>query len=125
MNNFDFEHRRGHPRSHQGQQVRTIMNKDEPWFVLKDVCDVLGLRTDKARERLNSDDVDNHLSKGVIPSRGRPLLMVNESGLYDVILDSRKPQAKQFRRWVTNEVLPSIRKHGVGPQGVPEDRPAT
>ena len=95
----------------EGREVRTVMQDGEPWFVLKDVCEVLGLRTDKVKERLNSEDV-NHLSKGVYKAPGRAPIIVNESGLYDVILDSRKPQAKAFRRWVTSEVLPSIRKHG-------------
>lgn len=103
LNQFDFE----------GRQVRTVMVDNEPWFFLKDVCDVLGMgNVGQVKSRLSSEDV-NIISNDVWNKPGRAPLIINESGLYDVILDSRKPQAKQFRRWVTNEVLPSIRKHGV------------
>lgn len=102
LNKFDFE----------GNQVRTVMQDNEPWFVLKDVCDVLGLRVDATKKRL---DLQDHTTSGVLAADGkiRRMAVVNESGLYDVILESRKPEAKAFRRWVTSEVLPAIRKHGV------------
>ena len=94
-----------------GHNVRVVLQGGEPWFVLKDVCDVLGLRVDAAKTRLDQLD---HSTTGVENTRGQKVQMaiVNESGLYDVILDSRKPEAKKFRRWVTSEVLPSIRRDG-------------
>lgn len=100
---FDFD----------GHNVRVVMQDGEPWWVLKDVCEILGLETKHVQPRLNSEDTNKVANTDPNRGRGNPnLSIVNESGLYDVILDSRKPQAKQFRRWVTNEVLPSIRKDG-------------
>lgn len=79
--------------------------------MLKDVCEVLDLRVDNVKNRLDQQD---HCSTGVLASDGKryQTTIVNESGLYDVIFQSRKPEAKRFRRWVTNEVLPAIRKTG-------------
>ena len=101
--------------SFEEHQVRTVTRDDEPWFVLGDVCKVLEIgNPSMVRERLASDNEVSLSTTEVENSRGqmRQSFIVNESGLYDVILDSRKPQAKRFRRWVTSEVLPSIRKHG-------------
>ncbi|MFD2704049.1 phage antirepressor KilAC domain-containing protein [Salibacterium lacus] len=95
-----------------GQQVRTEVINDQPHFLLKDVCDVLGLpQVSRVKSRLE-DGVT--ASKVIQDSLGREqsATFINESGLYDVIMDSRKPEAKQFRKWVTSDVLPSIRKHG-------------
>ena len=91
--------------------VRTTGTPEQPLFCLADVARVLGLKTSKLVQRL-SDDV---LSKYPISDslgREQDTNFINEDGLYDVILDSRKPEAKRFRKWVTSEVLPSIRKHG-------------
>ena len=95
-------------RSHE---VRTVIRDGEPWFVAKDVCDVLGLSdTNAALRGLDEDE------KGTTNSRtlggNQTMLTVNESGLYALIFKSRKPEAKAFRKWVTSEVLPSIRKTG-------------
>lgn len=100
----------------EDKQVRTIVQDGEPWFVLADVCKVLEISnpTD-VKKRLSSDnavDLDTIEVYSEIKNRTYKAAAINESGLYDVILDSRKPQAKRFRRWVTSEVLPSIRKHG-------------
>ena len=84
---------------------------NEPWFVLKDVCKVLRLTdTGRTAERLDSDE----LTRTTLVSGGqkREMICINESGLYNVILRSDKPEAKPFRKWVTSEVLPTIRKHG-------------
>ncbi|MCD8236353.1 MAG: phage antirepressor [Prevotellaceae bacterium] len=92
-------------------EIRTAGTPEQPLFCLADVARVLGLRTSKLVQRL-TDDV---LSKYPISdSLGREQVtnFINEDGLYDVILDSRKPEAKRFRKWVTSEVLPTIRKHG-------------
>lgn len=100
--------------NHLGNNIRVMTDEQgEPLFVLKDICDALGLgNTSRVADRLDSDDLT--LSK-VIDNRGvqRETLLVNEAGLYEVIIRSDKPEAKAFRRWVTSEVLPSIRKHGM------------
>ena len=97
-----------------GQQVRTTMVDGEPYFVGKDVADILGYA--KARNAIaNQVDEDDALKWGVMDSLGREqeTTIINESGLYSLILSSKLPQAKEFKRWVTSEVLPSIRKHGM------------
>ena len=92
-------------------RIRTVNDeKGEPWFCLTDVCKVLGLRQRHVRERLEKGVV----STEPLSTRGGTQManFVNEDGLYDVILDSRKPSARAFRKWVTSEVLPQIRKMG-------------
>ena len=97
--------------TYQNNQIRTIEKDGEPWFVLKDVCTVLGLSdTNKTAERLDPDELTR--IKLVSGGQEREMYIINESGLYNVILRSDKPEAKPFRKWVTSEVLPSIRKHG-------------
>ena len=93
------------------QQVYTVMINGEPFFVAKDICDILNL-TD-ARKSIESLDEDEKLT-GVVFRSGqrRSMWLVNESGLYHLIFQSRKPEAKAFRKWVTSEVLPSLRKTG-------------
>lgn len=103
-------------------EVRTTGTPENPLFCLADVARVLNLQTHKVVERLD----DGVLSKYPISdSLGREQLanFVNEDGLYDVILDSRKPEAKKFRKWVTSEVLPSIRKSGGYIASNPDDTP--
>ncbi len=97
--------------SPQFGQVRTAGTSDNPLFCLADVCKALELRQGDVRQRLTDGVVS---TQPILDSLGREQLanFVNEDGLYDVILDSRKPEAKQFRKWVTSEVLPSIRKTG-------------
>lgn len=96
----------------ESKLVRTMNVSGEPWFVLKDVCDVLGLSTPaRVAERLDSDEVSQaHLIDSV--GRSQEMTIISESGLYNVILRSDKPEAKPFRKWVTAVVLPSIRKNG-------------
>ena len=92
--------------------IRTIRDeKGEPLFCLKDVCEVLDLRTQKVVQRLEDDVLSKY---PIVDNLGRSqqATFVNEDGLYDTILESRKPGAKAFRKWVTAEVLPSIRKQG-------------
>lgn len=97
---------------YKSSEVRTVELNGEPWFVLKDVCAVLGIShiTDTAK-RMDEDEVGQ---TEVTDSMGRKqsTYVINESGLYNVILRSDKPEAKPFRKWVTSEVLPSIRKTG-------------
>ena len=94
-------------------EVRTIQNDGEPWFVLRDVCNVLGLGTPaRVAERLDPDEVSQtHITDSM--GRQQEMTIINESGLYNVILRSDKPEAKPFRKWVTSEVLPTIRRHGM------------
>lgn len=91
-------------------KVRTAGTTDNPLFCLADVCNALGLTQGHVRERLDKGVVSTEplVTAGGVQNAN----FVNEDGLYDVILDSRKPEAKAFRKWVTKEVLPSIRKHG-------------
>lgn len=99
-------------QNEQFGKVRIVLNEnEEPLFCLADVCLVLGLRQGDVRQRLSDGVVS---TQPIIDSLGREQQanFVNEDGLYDTILDSRKPEAKLFRKWVTSEVLPSIRKHG-------------
>lgn len=98
--------------SPQFGEIRIIVDdNNEPRFCLKDICEVHGLKAIHVKERLTDDVVSNDT---IVDRLGRQQLatFVNEDGLYDVILDSRKPEAKAFRKWVTSEVLPSIRRHG-------------
>ena len=92
-------------------EIRTAGNADNPLFCLADVCKAVGLTTNGISRRLQDDVISNH---PITDSLGRTqqALFVNEDGLYDVILDSRKPEARQFRKWVTSDVLPTIRKTG-------------
>ena len=94
-------------------EVRTIQKDGEPWFVLRDVCNVLGLGTPaRVAERLDTDEVSQtHITDSM--GRQQEMTIINESGLYNVILRSDKPEAKPFRKWVTSEVLPTIRRHGL------------
>ncbi len=92
-------------------KVRMKLIKGEPWFVAKDVCDVLGL----VNSRKAVGDLDDY-QKGVTisdtPGGKQEINTINESGLYQLIFKSRKSEANFFQRWVTTEVLPSIRKYG-------------
>lgn len=94
-----------------GQQIRAIVRDGEPWFFASDVCDVLSISNSRdATSRLDEDE------KGVATADTlggtQQVAVINESGLYSLILTSRKPEAKRFKKWVTSEVLPSIRKTG-------------
>ena len=91
-------------------EIRTAGTSDAPMFCLADVCKALGLSAKGVNQRLTKEVISNY----PLETAGgtQQALFVNEDGLYDVILDSRKPEAKAFRKWVTSEVLPSIRKTG-------------
>ena len=93
-----------------GMPIRVKMVDGEPWFCLSDVCAALELTAKGVRQRLEKDVISNY----PLPTRGGNQLFtfVNEDGLYDTILESRKPEAKAFRKWITKEVLPTIRKTG-------------
>jgi len=94
-----------------GNNVRTAIKGDTVWFVAKDVCDILDISNSRqALTRLDEDEKDV-ISNDTLGGQ-QNLQSVNESGLYTLILSSRKLEAKKFKRWVTHEVIPAIRKHG-------------
>lgn len=102
LTNYQFE----------GTPIRIITNtQGEPLFALADICKACGIANSRDTAARLDDD---QKGVGTIDTLGGPqkINVVNESGLYDVILDSRKPEARRFRKWITSEVLPSIRKHG-------------
>lgn len=96
-----------------GSNIRTLLIEDEPYFVGKDVAEVLGYSkpTDALAKHVDEDD---SLKWGITDNLGRSqqTKIINESGMYSLVLSSKLPQAKEFKRWVTSEVLPTIRKHG-------------
>lgn len=96
-----------------GQEVRTLTIDNEPWFVGKDVADILGYSKARNAIALHVDE-DDALKQGLTDNLGRiqETIIINESGLYSLILSSKLPQAKEFKRWVTSEVLPQIRLQG-------------
>ncbi len=100
---------------YEGNKVRTVNNDGEPWFVAADVCRVLELdNVSQAISRLDEDEKYTTLISNEGAATGQSLAaLINEPGLYALILGSRKPQAKAFKRWVTHEVIPSIRKYGL------------
>lgn len=94
-----------------GQEVRTLIIDDEPWFVGKDVADILGYQNGSRDINRHVDEEDRqNYQNGTFGNRG--VTVINESGLYSLILSSKLPQAKEFKRWVTSEVLPAIRRQG-------------
>jgi prophage antirepressor-like protein len=100
------------PFNYQDQtEIRVIMQGDEPWFVAKDVCGALEL-SDVSMATRNLDTDEKGTSTVGTPGGNQHMTIVSEAGLYSLIFQSRKPEAKQFKRWVTHEVLPSIRKTG-------------
>lgn len=93
--------------------VRTLTDEDgEPWFIAKDACDILNIDTNHLRDALDEDEITNLRNSEVWNQPGRAPLIISEPGLYKLIMRSHKPEAKEFQRWVTHEVLPSIRRHG-------------
>lgn len=94
-------------------QVRTTIINDEPYFVGKDVAVVLGYRDTSDALKKHVDEEDKGVCEMPTPGGRQQMKMVNESGLYSLIIGSKLPTAKRFKRWVTSEVLPSIRKHGM------------
>ena len=99
-------------KSHEFGEIRTTIQNGEPWFVAADVCKALDIENNrKATNRLDDDEKNTvTLSDG---NRGNPnTTIVNEAGLYSLVLGSRKPEAKAFKRWITHEVLPTIRRTG-------------
>lgn len=95
-----------------GLALRSILRHGEPWFVAKDICDALGL-SNPSQQTSKLDHDEKGISSIDTHGGTQNLVLVNESGLYSLVIQSRKPAAKTFKKWVTSEVLPSIRKTGM------------
>lgn len=102
LQNFTFD----------GSTVRTIMINSEPYFVGKDVAEILGYSNPRDAIKKHIDDEDKGVAKCDTLGGSQNQTVINESGLYSLIIGSKLPTAKRFKRWVTSEVLPAIRKHG-------------
>lgn len=104
-------------KNEQFGQVRVITKDGEPWFVGKDVAEILGYKDTADAIRNHVEDDEKYLSKvGEIPTlktSNYGAYLINESGLYSLVFGSKLPTAKKFKKWVTSDVLPSIRKHGM------------
>ena len=93
--------------------IRTMEINNEPWFVGKDIADILEYTNTAKAIRDHVDDEDKLTERFVLSGQNREAILINESGLYSLILSSKMSNAKKFKRWVTSEVLPTIRKHGM------------
>lgn len=94
-------------------EIRTVVIDNEPWFVGKDISMSLGYKNTNQSVKDNTDEDDRRVSPVATPSGTQNMVIVNESGMYSLIFGSKLPNAKKFKKWVTSEVLPSIRKTGV------------
>lgn len=99
---FDFE----------SNKIRTVMIDNEPYFVGKDVAKVLGYAEPRSAVSKKVDDEDKGVAKIATPSGTQEMTVINESGVYSLVFSSKLPSAKKFKRWVTSEVLPTLRKTG-------------
>ena len=93
-------------------QIRTMLINNEPYFVGKDVAEILGYANPQKAIRTHVDNEDKGVNEMDTPGGKQEIIVINESGLYSLMLSSKLPNSKKFKRWVTSEVLPSIRKHG-------------
>lgn len=93
-------------------EIRVLEIENEPWFAGKDVATILGYKDTSDAIKKHVDEEDKGVGEIPTPGGKQNMKVINESGLYSLILSSKLPNAKKFKRWVTNEVLPSIRKHG-------------
>lgn len=91
--------------------IRTIVKNGEPWFVGVDVCKALGIDPSAIR-RIDEDEKITMRLTQCETNRTSDTTIINEPGLYTLVLGSRKPEARQFKRWITHDVIPNIRKHG-------------
>ncbi|WP_373804637.1 phage antirepressor [Jeotgalibaca porci] len=99
--------------SFEEEEVRTLTINDEPYFVGKDITEILGYSNSRKALIDHVDEEDKGVTKCDTLGGKQDLTIINESGLYSLILKSKLPTAKKFKRWVTSEVLPTIRKHGM------------
>lgn len=92
--------------------LRAVMVGGEPWFIAKDVAEILGHKNPQRAVRVHVDDEDKGVTEMVTPGGTQQVVIINESGIYSLVFCSKVPQAKEFKRWVTHKVLPTIRKTG-------------
>ncbi|MSU08235.1 phage repressor protein/antirepressor Ant [Veillonellaceae bacterium WCA-693-APC-5D-A] len=105
-------------------KVRTLMINNEPWFVGKDVAVALGYKDTSDALKKHVDTEDKLTRRFADSGQSREMYIINESGVYSLVLSSKLPTAKKFKRWVTSEVLPSIRKTGGYSLEIPKDYPS-
>lgn len=98
--------------NYEDKKIRTQLINDEPWFVGKDVADILGYKDTANALKRHIDEDDKGVGEIATPGGMQNVIVINESGLYSLILSSKLEGAKKFKKWVTSEVLPTIRKHG-------------
>ena len=99
------------PFVYNSKPVRTVVKDGEPWFIAKDVCDILEISNSRdAISRLDDDEKDVAIAD--TPGGMQSMTVISESGIYALIFTSRKPEAENFKRWIRKDVIPSIRKHG-------------
>ena len=103
--------------------VRVLLQGDEPWFVAKDIADTLGYQNGSRDVNRHTDEEDRTKTMLFDGNQNKETILINESGLYSLVLSSKLPNAKQFRRWVTSEVLPSLRKYGTYSMDIPRTLP--
>ena len=96
----------------ENHEVRSLLLNNEPWFVGKDVAEVLGYERADNAIRNHIDKEDKLMHQISASGQNRNMTIINESGLYSLVLSSKLPSAKKFKRWVTSEVLPALRKTG-------------
>ena len=99
--------------SYKSKEVRTIEEDGEIWFVAKDVCDILEIQNAARAAQEELDEDEKGIRNVYTPGGMQKMTVINEPGVYALVFKSRKPEAKDFSRWVRHEVLPSIRKHGM------------
>ena len=103
--------------------VRVLLQGDESWFVAKDVADALGYQNGSRDVNRHTDEEDRTKTMVFDGNQNKETILINESGLYSLVLSSKLPNAKQFKRWVTSDVLPSIRKYGTYSMNIPRTLP--
>lgn len=103
--------------------VRVLLQGNEPWFVAKDVADTLGYQNGSRDVNRHTDEEDRTKTMVFDGNQNKETILINESGLYSLVLSSKLPNAKQFRRWVTSDVLPSLRKYGTYSTDIPKTLP--
>lgn len=96
----------------ENNQVRTLLINDEPWFVGKDVAQILGYSNPNKAIRDHVDEEDKLTERFVLSGQNKEAIVINESGVYALVFSSKLPSAKKFKHWVTSEVLPTLRKTG-------------
>ena len=93
-------------------KIKTVVKNAEPWFVGKEIATILGYKDTSDALKKHVDDDDKGVGKMPTPGGKQKVIIINESGLYSLVISSKLPQAKSFKRWITKDVIPAIRKHG-------------